>query len=131
MLPPINGDSPHPPQSPNLPASAGGARRGGVWRPGGKSGRSSDTGLCYDPRMAAHSDPTGSTEHPEDPARIRHIYRALVKSGLVNDPQCTGLSDPEMPGPLKRVMAREVTREEALLVHTEDQWQYLESTEGM
>jgi histone deacetylase 6 len=90
-----------------------------------------ETGLCYDPRMAAHSDPTGNDEHPEDPARIRHIYRALVQAGLVNDPECIGVSDADNPGPLKRIMAREVTKEEALLVHTVGQWEFLESTEGM
>ena len=43
-------------------------------------GEDCQSGLYFDPRMAAHSDPTKSTEHPEDPARIRHIYRALVES---------------------------------------------------
>lgn len=86
------------------------------------------TGLCYDVRMRYHATVDAEDMHPEDPRRIYEIYKALCQAGLVDDPEFTGV---KRKGDLMlRIDAREVTMEEALLVHTDDHWKFLDSTQG-
>lgn len=88
------------------------------------------TGLCYDDRMRFHSEvsaPTGDSVHPEDPRRIYYIYKELCEAGLVeNDEKHPPLVDP----PLKRINAREATREEICLVHTGPHYDFVQKTSG-
>lgn len=90
------------------------------------------TGLCYDERMRYHSEvsaTTGENVHPEDPRRIYYIYKELCEAGLVD----TGNKDDLfVQQPLKRIAAREVTREEVELVHVAPMhWNFVKSTSQM
>lgn len=87
------------------------------------------TGLCYDDRMRYHAEiaaTTGDNVHPEDPRRIYYIYKELCEAGLVDDEA----HPPMVEVPLKRIDAREATREECLLVHTPEHYDFVESTAG-
>lgn len=89
------------------------------------------TGLCYDERMRFHSEvsaPTGESVHPEDPRRIYFIFKELCDAGLAHDG--TKKFRPLVPKPLKRIPIRQVTKEEVCLVHTEEHWNFVESTAG-
>ncbi|KAF3203463.1 Histone deacetylase hda1 [Orbilia oligospora] len=82
------------------------------------------TGLCYDVRMRFHATLDEEDVHPEDPRRIHVIYQALASAGLTKLPE--GGSELENEDCLMvRIRAREVTEEEALLVHTSDHWRFL------
>ncbi|PWW74807.1 hypothetical protein C7212DRAFT_206799 [Tuber magnatum] len=85
------------------------------------------TGLCYDRRMASHRIIEG--EHPEDPKRISAIYEQIVKCGLVNDPDFLGTSNPENPGLMVRIEAREATEREIGLIHSRDQFEFAQELE--
>ncbi|CAL5871501.1 uncharacterized protein PFLUO_LOCUS5754 [Penicillium psychrofluorescens] len=87
------------------------------------------TGLCYDNRMRYHCEVRPSTDvHPEDPRRIYYIYKELCRSGLVNDPHW----DPARALlPLQRISARDATKEEISLVHTDAHYAFVESTKEM
>lgn len=85
------------------------------------------TGLCYDERMRYHAEvaaTTGEYVHPEDPRRIYYIYKELCEAGLVDDKR----NPPIVEVPLKRIDAREVTLDEVLLVHTQDQYDFVKET---
>lgn len=85
------------------------------------------TGLCYDERMRYHSEvaaTSGENVHPEDPRRIYYIYKELCEAGLVNDPK----HPPMVETPLLRIDAREATREECLLVHTPEHYDFVKAT---
>jgi histone deacetylase 6 len=85
------------------------------------------TGLCYDERMRYHSEvsaTSGENVHPEDPRRIYYIYKELCEAGLVDDPRIP----PIVEVPLLRIDAREATREECLLVHTPDHYDFVKRT---
>lgn len=88
------------------------------------------TGLCYDDRMRFHSEvsaPTGDSVHPEDPRRIYYIYKELCEAGLVgNEEKYPPLVDP----PLKRINAREATKEEICSVHTIPHYDFVQRTSG-
>ena len=87
------------------------------------------TGLCYDDRMRYHSEVsamTGENVHPEDPRRIYYIYKELCEAGLVALPGKKNLIDP----PLYRLEAREATKDECLLIHTEEHYKFVASTAG-
>ena len=87
------------------------------------------TGLCYDERMRYHSEisaTSGENVHPEDPRRIYYIYKELCEAGLVDDPRIPPLVDV----PLFRIDAREATRDECLLVHTENHYDFVKRTAG-
>ncbi|KAL7275395.1 Histone deacetylase hda1 [Rhizina undulata] len=89
------------------------------------------TGLCYDHRMTFHQTLpgiVGNTDHPEDAQRIIAIYNALFVEGLVEESK-EGLDTSF--GLMTRIIAREATREDILLVHGEEHWTFLESTEDM
>ncbi|KAK6543222.1 Histone deacetylase hda1 [Orbilia ellipsospora] len=79
------------------------------------------TGLCYDVRMRFHATLDEEDVHPEDPRRIHVIYQAIVGAGLTKLPE-EGDREDEL---MLRIKAREVTKEEVLLVHTEDHWRFL------
>ncbi|KAJ4550531.1 Histone deacetylase hda1 [Exophiala dermatitidis] len=88
------------------------------------------TGLCYDDRMRYHAEiaaTSGENVHPEDPRRIYYIYKELCEAGLVDDKDCP----PMVEVPLKRIEAREATREECLLVHTPEHYDFVKSTADM
>lgn len=86
------------------------------------------TGICYDVRMRFHATVDEDDMHPEDPRRIYEIYKALCLAGLIDDPSFAGAvrKDDIMVG----IRAREVTRDEALLVHTPEHWLFLYGTKG-
>ena len=91
------------------------------------------TGLCYDERMRYHAEvsaTTGENVHPEDPRRIYYIYKELCEAGLVADLRFkkTGLI---AKIPLFRIDAREATKEECLLVHTNNHYEFVKHTAGM
>lgn len=92
------------------------------------------TGLVYDVRMRYHAKIFTSyfeyiDPHPEDPRRIYRIYKKLAESGLIQDPSLSGTHD---LGPLMvKIPIREATKEEILLVHSEDHLKYIASTENM
>lgn len=89
----------------------------------------SHTGLCYDVRMRFHATLDEEDVHPEDPRRIHVIYKALVAAGLVSAQSAHPPSHLNKPTML-RISAREVTEEEALLVHTREHWQFLNMLPG-
>ncbi|KAG5518515.1 hypothetical protein PMAC_002911 [Pneumocystis sp. 'macacae'] len=88
------------------------------------------TGLCYDVRMRFHATINPIDFHPEDPRRIYRIYKEIADAGLVKYCKwsCSDSNEDEI---MQRISARELTREEALLVHTENHWDTLLQTEGM
>ncbi|RPB00048.1 histone deacetylase superfamily [Choiromyces venosus 120613-1] len=87
------------------------------------------TGLCYDRRMTSHCILDG--EHPEDPKRISAIYTIIVRNGLVNDPELSGASNPEDPGLMVRIEAREATKREICLIHDRDQFEFAQRLEDL
>ncbi|KAG5438180.1 hypothetical protein PCANB_003031 [Pneumocystis canis] len=88
------------------------------------------TGLCYDVRMRFHATINPVDFHPEDPRRIYRIYKEIADSGLIE--YCGwSCSDSDENEVMKRISARELTREEALLVHTVNHWDALLRTESM
>ena len=87
------------------------------------------SGLCYDVRMRYHCEVRPTAEvHPEDPRRIYYIYKELCRAGLVDDPDSLR---PLAPKPLKRINAREATKDEVELVHGDGHFSFMESTKGM
>ena len=62
-------------------------------------------GYVYSSEMMIHFSPHG---HPEQPARVQEIWRTLVQDQLTKS--------------MKWIPIREVRRDEALLVHSEDHW---------
>lgn len=86
---------------------------------------SAQTGLVYDVRMRFHVEaiPTESDVHPEDPRRIHAIFEAFVHAGLAWRKGADGPSDYYMG----RIDARQVTKEEVCLVHTERHWEWIQS----
>jgi len=88
------------------------------------------TGLCYDDRMRYHAEVASTSEtdmHPEDPRRIYYIFKELTEAGLAEDPK---IKRTLVPQPLLRIDAREATREECLLVHTPEHYDFVKSTRG-
>lgn len=98
------------------------------YRPNTLTYTNKKTGLCYDVRMRYHATVDEGDMHPEDPRRIYFIYRALVEDGLIDD-EDDPMSSQLPPAPiLVKFRAREVTKVEACLVHTEAHWKFIEST---
>jgi hypothetical protein len=62
-------------------------------------------GYIYSSEMMSHFSPHG---HPEQPARIQHIWQTLVRDQLTKK--------------MKWLPIRQVRKEEVLLVHSEDHW---------
>jgi histone deacetylase 6 len=88
------------------------------------------TGLCYDDRMRYHAEVASTSEtdmHPEDPRRIYYIFKELTEAGLAEDPN---IKRTLVPQPLLRIDARQATREECLLVHTLEHYDFVKSTRG-
>lgn len=88
------------------------------------------TGLCYDDRMRYHAEVASTSEndlHPEDPRRIYYIFKELSEAGLVADPKHPR---PLVPQPLLRIDAREATRSEICLVHSQSHYDFVKSTAG-
>ncbi len=91
------------------------------------------TGLCYDARMRYHAEvsaTTGENVHPEDPRRIFYIYKELCEAGLVAEPPFKK-TDLMVNTPLLRIDAREATKEECCLVHTNKHYEFVRHTAGM
>lgn len=86
---------------------------------------SSQTGLVYDVRMRFHVEavPEDTDIHPEDPRRIHAIFQAFVQAGLAWHKGAEGPSNYYMG----RIDAREVSKEEVCLVHTERHWDWIQS----
>lgn len=85
------------------------------------------TGVCYDIRMRYHCEVRPMSEvHPEDPRRIYYIYKELCNAGLVDDPDSLR---PLAAQPLKRINARDATKEEITLIHSEAHYAFVESTQ--
>ncbi|CAG8443675.1 9185_t:CDS:2 [Diversispora eburnea] len=74
----------------------------------------STTGVVYDKRMRYHGNIHEDEHHPEDPSRISSIQKTISKAGCLEK--------------LIPIKAREVTREEACLVHTIDYWNFVNKT---
>ncbi|KAH3662609.1 hypothetical protein OGAPHI_005861 [Ogataea philodendri] len=92
------------------------------------------TGLCYDVRMRYHAKIFTSyfeyiDPHPEDPRRIYRIYKILAENGLIDDPTLSGRT--QIGDLMVKIPVREATKEEILLVHTEEHLQFIESTRQM
>lgn len=83
------------------------------------------TGLVYDVRMRFHVEaiPTENDVHPEDPRRIHAIFEAFVDAGLAWTKSSHGPSSYYMG----RIYAREATKQEVCLVHTERHWDWIQS----
>ena len=62
-------------------------------------------GYVYSSEMMIHFSPHG---HPEQPARVQEIWRTLVQDQLTKS--------------MKWIPIRNVRKDEALLVHSEDHW---------
>ena len=86
------------------------------------------TGLCYDVRMRYHATVDEGDMHPEDPRRIYFIYKALVEDGLIDDEDDMMDEQLRVKPVLAKFRAREVTKAEACLVHSESHWRFIEST---
>lgn len=92
------------------------------------------TGLVYDVRMRYHAKIFTSyfeyiDPHPEDPRRIYRIYKRLAEAGLITDPSLSGTDN---LGPfMMKIPIREASKEEILLVHSEEHLKFIASTETM
>ncbi|CAI2166687.1 17435_t:CDS:10 [Funneliformis geosporum] len=75
------------------------------------------TGIVYDKRMRYHGNIHEDEHHPEDPKRITVIQEKIKNTGCLNK--------------MVLIKAREVLREEACLVHTEDHWDFVAKTAQM
>lgn len=84
------------------------------------------TGLVYDVRMRFHveSEPSDAELHPEDPRRIHAIFEAFVSAGLAWREGDSGVVSEYYMG---RIDTRPVTKEEVLLVHTQNHWDWVQS----
>lgn len=76
----------------------------------------STTGVVYDKRMRYHGNIHEDEHHPEDPSRISLIQKTISKAGCLEK--------------LIPIKAREATREEVCLVHTNDYWNFVNKTAG-
>ena len=90
----------------------------------------SQTGLVYDVRMRFHVEavPTEDDVHPEDPRRIHAIFESFVDAGLAWREGRAGPSNEYYMG---RIDARQVTKEEVCLVHTEQHWDWIQQISTM
>jgi histone deacetylase 6 len=80
--------------------------------------------MRYHAEVAATS---AENVHPEDPRRIYYIFKELCEAGLVDDKDYP----PMVEQPLKRIDAREATKEEILLIHNErEHYDFVKSTAG-
>ncbi|PKC71437.1 histone deacetylase clr3 [Rhizophagus irregularis] len=75
------------------------------------------TGIVYDRRMRYHGNIHEDEHHPEDPKRITVIQEKIKNTGCLNK--------------MVLIKAREVSAEEACLVHTEDHWDFVTKTAHM
>lgn len=84
--------------------------------------------------MQNHATITADDDHPEDPKRISEIYMAFCKEGLIKDDNVKIPASrlPKVAGgaSMIKIAVREVTEEEALLVHTKEHLEFLKGTEG-
>jgi hypothetical protein len=86
------------------------------------------TGLCYDDRMRMHATVDINDIHPEDPRRIAVIYNALVQAGLVDKSEVVG-REAEESRFLYTIAARAAERDEITLNHTNELYDFIESTQ--
>ncbi|KAI9890989.1 MAG: Histone deacetylase hda1 [Vezdaea aestivalis] len=89
---------------------------------------SKPSGLYYDPRMRFHVNPDPFDSHPERPERILSIYQELVEAGLVASP---GSDDGLSTKVLTRLLPYRAKREEILLVHSDEHYDFIEGTADM
>ncbi|KAI5476584.1 hypothetical protein MNV49_007471 [Pseudohyphozyma bogoriensis] len=77
------------------------------------------SGFCYSSRMTLHAPlqaevDKGEPPHPEQPARIMGIWKAIDAAGLTSR--------------MERVAVREAVKQEILLVHSEGHWERVRGT---
>lgn len=77
------------------------------------------TGYCYSTRMTLHAPlqaivDKGEDPHPEQPERIRGVFKKLQEAGLTTR--------------MERIAVREAVKEEILLVHSEGHWDRVRGT---
>ncbi|KAF2033458.1 hypothetical protein EK21DRAFT_58471 [Setomelanomma holmii] len=94
----------------------------------------SRTGLVYDPRMRFHAElPSMSLGeddiHPEDPRRIHSIFEEIRQAGLVGSSGST--EDDSTEAHCWRIAIRSASKQEILLIHTEDHYAFVESLQDM
>lgn len=94
---------------------------------------SSKTGLVYDPRMRFHAElPDLNLKaddiHPEDPRRIHAIFDEIRQAGLVSSSM---LDDDTNEEHCWRILIREATKPEILLVHTLEHYELVEALQDM
>lgn len=86
------------------------------------------TGYCYDDRMRFHCEVQPQHEyHPEDPRRILYIYKELLAAGLIDDKNAL---KPVVGKPMVKIEAKEATKEDICLVHTEPHFGFVEGTKS-
>ena len=92
---------------------------------------SSRSGLVYDVRMRFHAEPMASRQpddiHPEDPRRIFEIYQELSNAQLVHD---VTTNDSPTDFQMLRINAREATKQEILLVHERQHYDWVKNLVG-
>ncbi|CAH1765303.1 86_t:CDS:10 [Entrophospora sp. SA101] len=75
------------------------------------------TGFVYDKRMRFHSNNFDKHHHPEDPNRITTIKNTLEKAGCYKK--------------MKHINAREATKQEICLAHTDEHWSLIKKTSAL
>ena len=78
--------------------------------------------------MRYHATVDEGDVHPEDPRRIYFIYKALAEDGLIDDEDDVMSEQLCVQPVLVKFRAREVTKAEVCLVHSEAHWKFIEST---
>ncbi|CAG8555913.1 11932_t:CDS:2 [Racocetra fulgida] len=76
--------------------------------------KSTKTGVVYDRRMRYHANIHEDEHHPEDPSRISSIQNTFKAAGCLEK--------------MVPISAREVTRDEVRLVHTDEHWDFVAKT---
>ena len=88
------------------------------------------TGCCYDDRMTLHAnaDFSASPHHPEDPRRIKAIFKEFRDAGLIFRGSDSDLADILRDNPTKymwRIAAREAQKAEICLMHTNQHFEWV------
>ncbi|KAF0462341.1 histone deacetylase clr3 [Gigaspora margarita] len=79
--------------------------------------KSTKTGVVYDRRMRYHANIHEEEHHPEDPSRISSIQSMFKAAGCLEK--------------MIPINAREVTKDEVRLVHTDEHWDFVAKTSAL
>ncbi|CAG8455989.1 16328_t:CDS:10 [Dentiscutata heterogama] len=79
--------------------------------------KSTKTGVVYDRRMRYHANIHEDEHHPEDPSRISSIQNMFKAAGCLEK--------------MILINAREVTKDEVRLVHTDEHWDFVAKTSAL